>query len=539
MEREVITPFRLERIIHDGEGENSEFKDRSSFSDSELFDYCAALANEGGGWLVFGVDDKTRKIVGTEIYEGTAQKYPIKILDAIGIRVRVREVNHGNGRVVVFHVPSRSKGIPVQSAGDYRYPMRAGSSLTEMDPATLKAIFREDDYDFSAKTAHGFSLPDIDATAIKNLKALWSKKERKDYSTWPNEKVLRALGLMDDKGLTHAALILLGKEEKLKALLPFCEVIFEWRQDPQKIPYDSRYEWKGPFLSSFEDIWKKINERNLRIPFQEGLIQREVLAFNERAVRESVLNAIAHRDYTITSGSIFIKASGDDFLVVSPGSFLPGITPENVVKRQAWRNRLIAEVLQRLGLVERSGQGMDEIFETTIREGKGLPDLSESDERQVSLRIPARVKDRNFILFLEKVANQKQIHFSFDELYELEVLREKKSVARIEFAGKFLDLGVVEKIGRTSGTKFILSHLYYAYEEKPGLYTKIRGLKREHKKELILDHIRREGKGMKRDFADAFPDLSRKDISNLLQELRQDGKIRYRGSKQGGYWALK
>ena len=108
----------------------------------------------------------------------------------------------------------------------------------------------------------------------------------------------------------------------------------------------------------------------------------------------------------------------------------------------------------------------------------------------------------------------------------------------MEFKRKFLDLGIIEKVGRTSGIKYILSHRYYENEERPGVYTRIKGLNREHKKELILEHIRREGSGVKKDFIDAFPDLKVSDISNFLQELKQEGKIKRVGSDRAGSWKL-
>lgn len=111
------------------------------------------------------------------------------------------------------------------------------------------------------------------------------------------------------------------------------------------------------------EIWRELESRNIRTPFQQGFIQREVFAFDERSIREAVLNAVTHRDYSISGQVIFITASPDGFLIESPGGFLPGITPKNVIFSRAWRNQRLAEVFEKAGLVERSGQGLDLIFE--------------------------------------------------------------------------------------------------------------------------------------------------------------------------------
>jgi ATP-dependent DNA helicase RecG len=338
--------------------------------------------------------------------------------------------------------------------------------------------------------------------------------------------MLRAIGLLSDKGLNYASLILFGKKEKIDEILPCSEIIFEFRQDPRKIPHDFRLNWREPFFKIYDEIWETINARNLRIPFQDGLIQREVHAFSEKPVREALLNAVAHRDYTINSQSIFIKASPEEFFIESPGGFPPGITLENILHKTYWRNRSIAETFEKAGLVERSGQGMDDIFGSTIKEGKGMPDLSESDTFSVRLKIPAKIKDKEIIL-------------SFEEIYELEKIRKHQMVTDSEFKKKFLDIGIIEKIGRTRGAKYILSHKYYTHKGKVGIHTRLTGLSRDQKKELILNHLRKNEKGFIKDFLDVFPDLQQPDINNLLQELKRDGMVIHMGTRKSGYWTLK
>ena len=181
---------------------------------------------------------------------------------------------------------------------------------------------------------------------------------------------------------------------------------------------------------------------------------------------------------------------------------------------------------------------MDVIFDATIRHGKGLPDFKGTDAHTVRINIPAKVKDAEFVRFLEKIVNEKQISFSFDQIYELEMLREEEVVSNLQHKEKFLKLGIVEKIGKTSGTKYILSHRYYSYEEKPGIYTRIKGVDREHKKQLILEHIKREGHGKMHEFVDIFPGLKPSDITNFLHELKREELIFVEGKTNNAVWKL-
>lgn len=537
----MYTPEDINDILQNTEGVVLEFKEaKANFSSKDRSDYCAAIANMGGGKLLLGISND-KKVVGTIVYQGTINQVPQQIYRDIGVTVVVEEVQHPHGRVVIFDIPPHPVGQRVRSNGNYVYPIRRGESLGEMDDAKTREILNEIQPDFSSSIVEQLTLSDLDQGAIENFRRRRIEKTGKPgLRNVPLEQILRDAELMRGKKLTIACLLLLGKPDKITEFLPQAEIIYEWRNDPNQTHHDFRISWRAPYFAIYDDIWNTINARNIRIPYQVGFIQQEVLAFDEKVCREAVNNAIAHRAYSISGRSIMIYASPHSFTVVSPGGFPNRITPENILTSPPyWRNRLIAEAFERTNLVERSGQGIDNIFEVSIRQGKGLPNFYGTNENTVQINISAQVYDVQFVNFLERVANERQINFSFDEIYELERLRVQKQLSIMKHKEKFLSLGIIEKIGKTRGTKYILSHKYYSFKEKPGVYTRIRGIAREHKKELVLEHIRREGKGVKNDFTDAFPDLKVSDISNLLQELKNEGKIERVGSDRGGYWRIK
>jgi len=520
------------------EGENLEFKTAANqFSkDKDLPDYCAALANERGGKLILGVNNE-RTVIGTKAFAGKHNRLSNELLNKLGIRVDVEELRHPQGRVLIFHIPSRPIGSLVKSSGKYKYPMRAGESLVEMDLGTIKQILNETQPDFTADIVPGLVLDELNISAIEILNKKWAKEaQRTDYLGFDAEKTLRNLGLRTDTGITYAALLLVGKAEALRKYLPDAEIIFEWRNNPKQTHYDFRKNWRNAFVEIDDDIWNTINARNIRIPFQEGFFQREVWGFDEKSIREAVHNAVMHRDYTYKNRSIFIKASPEEFNIASPGGFPPGITLENILYERAWRNRTLAEAFEKIGFAERSGQGLDDIFERSIKDGKGLPDLSKTTKDMVRLSIPAQVKDKDFILYLERITNERQMLLSFEEIYELEKIREHQRIEKPEFKDKFIKLGIIEPIGKGRGTKYILSSRYYENIGQSGKHTRIKGFNRNQLKELIFNHIR-EGKPSQRtDFMTGFSEYKPKDISNILQELKKEEKIVFIGNKK---WAAK
>ncbi|MFH1664830.1 MAG: RNA-binding domain-containing protein [Candidatus Omnitrophota bacterium] len=537
---------QFERWLESNEDNDLEFKEaRNNFDSSRgsLFDYCAAMANDNGGKIILGVREKPRDVVGTLYKNGTHNQLSREIWDRLRIHVDVEEYFYEVKRVLIFHIPRHIVGIRVRSGGKgdkYVYPIRRGESLAEMDDQKTKEILNENHSDFTSLSVEGLEIEDLDEGAIDVFRHKWAEKSRRvDYLSFDDRKILNNAGLITESGVCFAALILIGGERALQRYLSDAEIIFEWRNKPRQTHYDFRKNWRAPFVSIDDEIWATINSRNLRIPFQEGFFQREIWAFDEKSVREAVHNAVMHRDYELKGRSIFIKASPEEFFVESPGGFFPPVTSENCLWEKSWRNRLLAEALEKIGLVERSSQGLDDIFEQAIRDGKGLPDISQNEVHAVRISIPAQVKDKDFILYLERVSNERQISLSFEEIYELERIREGQKVSKSEFKDKFFRLGLIEQVGKGRGSKYILSQRYYETIGKSGKYTRLKGLQRGHIKQLILNHIKQGKPCNVRSLSEGFPEYAAKDFSNILQELKRDGKIYFDGSsKLEGTWKL-
>lgn len=537
----TTSPQQFEQWLACVEDIDIEFKEaKNSFNhDKDLFDYCAAIANGKGGKLILGVSDK-KNIVGTLAFTGTHTKLPNDLWQRLKIHVDVEEFFHSGKRILIFHIPCRLLGTRIKSNGHYTYPVRRGESLGEMDDQKTREILNETQPDFTASIVDGLTVDDLDQDAVINLRREWAeKKKRPELLSFSTAKILDLLHLIDGYHLNYACLILLGKKSALDRMLPNSEIIFEWRLVAGQTHHDFRLCWREPYFNIHNDIWEKINARNSRIPYQDGLFQKEVQAFDEKSIREALLNAVTHRDYSIRGQSVFILADSKTITIESPGGFLPGITPENIIDKRAWRNQRLAEIFEKVGLIERSGQGINDIFEHCIRDGKGLPDFSKSDSFSVMIKIPAQVQDKAFILFLEKLSKEKQILLDIHEILELERVRCGEPMIDVDLKKKFLKAGIIESVGKTSGTKYILSHRYYETIGQSGQHTRLKGLTRDQIKELILNHIR-DGKPSRReDLLAGFSECNPHDISNVLQELKRTGQIIYKGSTLKGRWLLK
>ena len=521
------------------ENEHLEFKEaKASFEFEEIIKYCAAMANEGGGHLILGVTDKKpRRIVGSQAFSDL-ERTKAGLVDRLHLRVDAEALNLAQGRVVIFEVPSRPLGYPIPYKGAYW--MRAGGSLVPMTPDMLKNIFSETGPDFSAEVCGNASLSDLEPAAIERLRTLWRRKSGNELlGRTTGEQLLADAELTVDRRVTYAALILLGTQHSLGKYLASAEVIFEYRSSEASVPYQQRLEFRKGFFLFLDELWEAINRRNDVQHFQDGLFIWDIPTFNEAAIREAMLNAVAHRDYRL-GGSVFVRQYPRKLEIVSPGGFPPGITSENILYRQAPRNRRIAEVFAKCGLVERSGQGVDRMFESCIKEGKPHPDFSQSDNYQVAVTLQGEIRDPHFLRFLEKVGKDRLASFTTQDLLVLDLVHREQSVPQDlrERLRGLAELGIVEMVGRGKGSRYILSRQFYGFLGKKGVYTRKRGLDRETNKALLLRHIQdnaTDGSRL-RDLIQVLPALSQSQIQKLLMELRKEGLVHSTGRTKASLW---
>jgi ATP-dependent DNA helicase RecG len=530
---------QLEQWLHATEGEVLELKEaRNRFSFEDLARYACALANEGGGRVILGVTDRRpRRVVGTRAFP-QIEETRRTLMEQIPLRIDISEIAHGSGRVLVFSIPARPLGTPLKYGGVYW--SRQGDSLVPLSEDRLRAVFAETGRDFSAEVCREAQIDDLDAQAIEEFRRRWAEKSRNSaLMAIVREQLLRDAELLLSNGLTYAALILFGTRAALGRLLSQAEVIFEYRPSEASGPAAVRVEYRQGFFSFYDDLWSNVNLRNELQQYQDGLFVLDIPTFAERSVREAILNAITHRDYQL-GGSVFIRQYPRRLVVESPGGFPPGITPENILDRQAPRNRRIAEAFARCGLVERSGQGMNLMFEESIRQGKLRPDFAGTDAYQVVLALHGQVQDHRFVRFLEQVGRETRASFDVHDFMLLDLVHREETVPpnlqpRLR---RLVDLGVVETIGRGRGTRYLLTRRFYVASGRSGTYTRRRGLDREQNKALLLKHLQDaspSGCAMS-ELHQVVPALSRAFVKRLLDELRQEGKARLQGQRRWSRW---
>ena len=511
-----------------------------------ILGYVVALCNEGGGRMVIGMKDAyPHEVVGTRQNENALGDLEGNIYRDLGIRTEVYELYEDEanktGRVLVIEVPSRPTGKA------FRFEdvplMRVGEDLHPMDDKTYLSIIQESEPDFSEQTCEGATFKDLDTKAIKVMKEKYAKRQNNpSFVSLDDRQALSDLKLIDGDRLTNAAVLLVGKESFINKRFPQAKVMLEYRNTEAQIHFDNRLEFGQPFFILIDKLWNAINLRNGSVPIREGSYIFGIPFFNEDVIREVANNAFAHRNYRINS-EIVVKQYPMKLVVVNAGGFPKGVTIDNLLTTPSIpRNRLLADILAKTGIVERSGQGMDKIFLNTLSEGKPEPDYSESDDFNVTAILSANVKDKAFAMFVQGIQQSlpedKKLTV-FDVMTLCEVRDGKKPLSNKQIAQKLEQMGFLEKRGKTNAVHYILPRRYYELAGDTAAYSLATDWDIDQVWAVIRPYLQKYGKAKRADLDIVIGNhISEKQMRRYLDELREKGLIETEGKRKYMYYKI-
>ena len=528
-----------------GEGGNVSYNGANKDNPKErrkcILGYVVALCNEGGGLLVIGMhDDFPHKVVGTKQSENAIGQLESNIYRDLGIRPCIYELYEDEttktGRVLVIQVPPRPTG-KIFKFEDVAL-MRVGEELKPMDDKTYISIIQEQEPDFSEQFCEGVTLKDLDEEAINILKEKYALKQKNpSFRTLSHQQALSDLKLVQGDKLTNAAVLLLGKEDVIDRIFPQAKVSLEFRNIETQIPFDSRKIFGKPFYKLIDELWETINHRNGIVPIQEGAYigLTGIPFFNEEVIREAINNAFAHRDYRRAS-EIVIKMYPHRIDIINAGGFPQGVTLDNLLTVSSTpRNRLLADVLSKTGIVERSGQGVDKIFFHTLAEGKPEPDYSRTDDFSVTAILYSYVKEMGFALFIQTV--QKELPETeklsvFDILTLCKIRDGERKQINKDIAKRLEAINCIEKHGKTNAQYYTLPRRYYELAGKTADYSMITDWNAEQVMAVLGPYLQKYGKAKKSDIVKIVGNhISEKQLRNYLDQLKSIDFIKTEGER--------
>ena len=507
-----------------------------------------ALANQAGGTLILGVDDKERTRadaihgVGSldanrlqrEIYDGTDPH----------ITVSVTELNESEGRVLALAVHDR---MPPYTTTDGMAKIRVGTASQPLTGRALADLAAQRAFrDHTAEIAPEIEIGDLDEAQIRLLReTIVANGASRALANLEDEPLLAELGLASRRGIALAGVLLLGSRAALAAAVPYHEVIIV-RRTGDAAPHDLRIDLKQPLLALLAEA-ERVLEANKRVAVlqTEGFQHLEVPDFSWLAAREALLNALVHRDYRLPQ-SIHVELAPGRVEITSPGGFMGDITPANILRQSSVRrNPLLAEALQRIGHVERAGSGVAKIYDELLRFGKDPPRY-DGGESQVRLTVPTATRGE-FALFIH-AEQRKGAAFSVDDLILLhgasrrgalnrwsaaELLQLEPDAAAARLAS-LRERGYLDSQGRGSGThyEFTGEFGYLADGADPG---EPAPRAQQEATMHVLAALRERGRLANADIRE-ITGLSAVGARRLIKGLREQGLVELRGRGRGAHY---
>lgn len=529
----------------------TEFKsDTKRLSDSELVEAVVCLANTEGGTIYLGVEDDgttsglhaTRDLTGCEAM--------IANRTSPGVRVEVRVVDAGALRVACISVPkgrglvSTTDGVMKRRQLDAHGEPQCVPLLPSDIPTRLSDLRA---MDASAQPVPSATLDDLDPVERDRLRQ-FIERYRGDVSLLKltDEELDGALELTTQADSTRVptltGLLLVGRDASLRRLVRTHEVAFQVLEGEEVRFNEFR---RDPLLRLVEWMESQFTARNPEEELQVGLFRVGVPRVDLSAYREAVANALVHRDYTRV-GAVHVKLDSEALTVSNPGGFVEGVTSQNILTTPPRpRNPTLADAFKRIGLVERTGRGVDLIYRSTLRYGRPAPSYAQSDRAGVTLRIPAAEADRAFIRMVVEAEKARQTGLPINSLIALACLSEQRQVTAEELAvgmqterptakrtlEALVEAGLVEPRGRGRARHYMLSARVYSQLGDTAAHTRQKGIDAARNEHMLLQHVAEHGP-IARAAVMSLCQLTGDQASYLLRGLVEQGKLVTSGSKR-------
>lgn len=536
-----------------------EFKsDRTRLPDRDLIEALVCLANAEGGELWLGVEDDGRPTglhVEHQQLMGLAGLVAARTSPALA--VTVTPVQFGNVVVAHIAVPA-ALGVVATTGGVYlRRRLKPDGEPECVAMLPHERSSRESSFglnDASAQLVAGATLADLDPLERERL--------RQSVQQYGGDRVLLEL---DDEALdgalgltrrlpaggrapTLTGLLLIGREPALRELVPTHEFAFQvLAREAVRFNEFRRF----PLLKALDWLETNFRPYNPEEELQVGLFRVPVPMVDLGAFREAVANALIHRDYH-RLGAVHVRLENSALIVSNPGGLVDGVTLSNLLTIEPHpRNPQLADAMKRIGVVERSGRGVDKIFRGLLKFGRPAPDYSRTSREDVVLRLPTDPADLEFRRLVVDAERGGGSELPIDSLIALSALRAQKRLTADELAAQIqrdpaqarqtlealTEAGLVEPHGATRSRSYMLSaHLYRLAGDKAA-YTRQAGFSAIQNEHMVLNFVRQHGRIVRADVMELCR-LSSDQAATLLRRLKAKGVLQQHGERRWASYTL-
>lgn len=534
-----------------------EFKsDIQGFDEKELVAEIVGMANTDGGVLYLGVEDNG-DITGVHKKHNDPNGLVALVANRTvpSLSVRAEIIEDDGIEVLQIQIPMSKTIVATTDGRIQRRRLKPDGSPQNVPmypyeiPARLSSLSQ---LDYSAQIVYGATVDDLDNAERERMRNIIKyRKGDRSLLELTDEELDKALQLVkEEAGVlypTVTGLLLLGKEEKIAEYLPTAKSVFQVLEGTKVRKNDQLCK---PLLATFELFEEYMKAWNPEREMEYGLFRVPIPEFSEAAYREGLVNAFCHRDYTIIR-AVRVAIEDEGLTISSPGGFIEGVNLKNLLTVEPHgRNPVLADALKRIGLAEKTGRGIDRIYEGSIVFGRPLPDYSETTSTYVKLFIQRAEPDLAFtkmisneenrlgrslpinsLLALSALQNQRRLNIS--ELAEIMNVGEIRAKAVIE---KLVEAGLVEAGGNNKSRFYLLSSKVYKEQDNIVGYVRQTGIDAVKYEAWILELLQKQGGRITRDNVVELLNVSPPQAYRLLKKLADKGKVRLVGAGRTAYY---
>lgn len=531
--------------------------DQKRLPDDELVEALVCLANTDGGAVYVGVEDDGTP---TGLHQAHRNSMHLGAMVANrtipSLSVQVTPIEVAGVRVLRIDVPKAERIVATTSGVVKRRRLDAHGKpecvplLPHEIPTRLSDLGT---LDASRQPVPGATLADLDPAERARLRQFAERYQGdRALASLSDDEIDGALGLVVRTGAARvpslAGLLLLGREASIRRLVPTHEVAFQVLEgEAVRINEFTR----APLLRVFEWLDALFTPLNLEQELQLGLFRVAVPRLDRRAFREGVANALTHRDYT-RLGAVHVRFDAETLTISNPGGFVEGVTIENLLTTEPRpRNPTLADALKRVGLVERTGRGVDLIYRGLLRYGRPRPDYARTTSTSVVLRMSASEADLDFLGMVLEAEQRRRTPLPIDSLIALACLRDHRRLAADELATliqkdratakrtleALVEAGLAEPHGNTRGRSYTLAANVYRALGQQAEYTRQAGYDPIQQEQMVLNHVRTFSRIRRPDVV-RLCQLTEDQATRLLTRMTEGGQLVAEGDRRWRSYVL-
>ncbi|MCD7724247.1 MAG: putative DNA binding domain-containing protein [Clostridiales bacterium] len=534
-----------------------EFKsDKNYLRDNEIIDAVVAFCNTDGGELYLGVEDDG-EITGLHKDHMDTTRLAAFIANKTVPPVAVRtEILQYDYPVLKISVPKRTSIVASSSGKIQRRRIQANGTPENVPMYPYEINSRLSSLsllDYSAQPVPDSAYEDLDAVERERLRNI-IRTYRGDASLLElnNEELDKALRLavvIDGKLTpTFCGMLLIGKKEALEKNMPTAEASIQIFSGTDIKVNES---FTLPVLAAFEKISDYFSAYNGSEEMEMGLYRITIYDYDIRAFREALVNAFCHRDYSML-GRVRIQINEEGMTITNPGGFIEGINADNLLEAEPHgRNTALADAMKRIGLAERTGRGIDRIYEGSLIYGRALPSYAGSAANMVKLFISKGNTDKEFI---RMVSNEQQRLGKSLPIYSLLALDALKRMGKLSVndiaeelkieenrakstVESLVNSGIVEAIGAGRGRSYILSAKYYNKTKKPAVYVRQKGIDSIRYSEMVIQLTKSKGFVTRSDVVELLH-VNNAQAYRILNRLVKENRLELSGAGAGAKYII-